>query len=215
MALKDSVLSVRQRIADWRGRGVYSHYADQHECIFIHIPKAAGTSVALTLFGRNSRHVPWHEYYAANPHKFARYYKFAFVRNPWDRLVSSYMFLTKGGMNTADAAWAQQYLTPFTDFEHFVLEGIQRSEILSWVHFLPQSHFICNAQGKCLMDFIGKFESLENDFTVVAAKLGCERKLAKVNIGQRDHYQQYYTEATRAKVAEVYAKDVACFGYEF
>jgi chondroitin 4-sulfotransferase 11 len=215
MALSTQLLSVRQRLADWRGRGVYSHYADQHQCIFIHIPKAAGTSVALTLFDRNSRHVPWHEYYSANPHKFARYYKFTFVRNPWDRLVSSYMFLQKGGMNDADARWAARYLKPFASFEDFVLDGIQQPEIHSWVHFLPQSHFVCDVHGKCQMDFVGKFENLADDFAVVAAKLGCQRQLAKVNVGQRDHYRQYYSEATRAKVAQVYTRDIACFGYEF
>ena len=73
---------LRYRLMELRGRGEFSHFADEHQCIFIHIPKAAGTSVTLTLFGKGSRHVPWFEYYQANPRKFRKYFKFAFVRIP-------------------------------------------------------------------------------------------------------------------------------------
>jgi hypothetical protein len=108
------------RIADWRGRGVYSQYADSSQCIFIHIPKAAGTSVALTLFEQGSRHVPWFDYYYANPEKFRSYYKFSFIRNPWDRLASTYFFLQRGGMDPQDAAWAEANLKDYPTFESFV-----------------------------------------------------------------------------------------------
>jgi hypothetical protein len=106
--------------------GEYSNFADEHQCIFIHIPKAAGTSVALTLFGEPSRHVPWFEYYQANPRKFRKYFKFAFVRNPWDRLVSSYFFLRKGGLCDADATWAAENLNAYSDFGQFVRGWVTR-----------------------------------------------------------------------------------------
>lgn len=113
ISLKNIVpMRLRVRIADIRGRGEYSHFADRSQCIFIHIPKTAGTSVALTLFGHGSRHVPWFRYQQANPVKYRRYFKFAFVRNPWDRLVSSYFYLQKGGMSEADVRWAAENLSP-------------------------------------------------------------------------------------------------------
>jgi hypothetical protein len=99
---------LRYRIMELRGRGVYSDFADEFQCIFIHIPKTAGTSVARTLFGQGSRHVPYFEYEKVNGRKFNRYFKFAFVRNSWDRLVSTYFFLKKGGLNDMDRLWAEE-----------------------------------------------------------------------------------------------------------
>jgi hypothetical protein len=216
MKLKSMIpMWLRYRVMDLRGRGEYSHFADDCRCIFIHIPKAAGTSVALTLFGQGSRHVPWFEYQKANPWKFKRYFKFTFVRNPWDRLVSSYYFLRKGGLNDADARWADQNLAPYPDFGSFVRGWLNEANIQTWVHFLPQHHFICDADGKVMVDFVGRMENLDNDFAYVAERLGCDKKLAKVNTGNDRHYSDQYDEETREIVRRVYAKDIELFGYAF
>jgi hypothetical protein len=86
------LLKWRMRLADLRGRGAYAGYPNRHRCIFIHIPKTAGASIALSLFNEPPRHVHYRDFEIANPDKFRRYFKFAFVRNPWDRLVSSYFY---------------------------------------------------------------------------------------------------------------------------
>ncbi|MFP4354891.1 MAG: sulfotransferase family 2 domain-containing protein [Phycisphaerae bacterium] len=78
----------------------YTFYPfDKYRCIFVHIPKAAGVSVCQTLFGnlagghdtieKYQKVFSWSDY--------KRYFKFTFVRNPWDRLASAYRFLRKGG----------------------------------------------------------------------------------------------------------------------
>ena len=114
---------------DLRGRGVYSGYPNQYKCIFIHIPKAAGTAVTQALFGPVSRHVPYFEYEKANPRKFKRYFKFAFVRNPWDRLVSTYFFLKRGGLNEMDRQWAEKNLSVFDNFDSFVRGWVNEENI--------------------------------------------------------------------------------------
>lgn len=205
----------RGRIADLRGRGIYSDFADEFHCIFIHIPRTAGTSVARTLFGRGSRHVPWFEYQRANPRKFRRYFKFAFVRNPWDRLVSTYFFLKGGGLNEMDRAWADTHLAGYASFEEFVMGWLTEERSWSWVHFKPQHYFICDGELRIQVDFVGRMERVSTDFQTVADRLGCKRPLATGNRSRHRHYLTYYTPELLKKVAQVYAADVRLFGYSF
>ena len=208
-------MSWRYRIADMRGRGVYGDYADEYRCIFIHIPKTAGTSVVRALFGSESRHIPWQEYQQTNRNKFSEYFKFAFVRNPWDRLLSAYIFLRRGGMNTADATWAERHLARFPDFESFVHEWVSPDNIASWVHFIPQYKWIYDDQGSLQMDFVGRMESITEDFQVVAKRLGTNVELPVTNRTRTEHYSGSYTDEMADSVGRVFEHDARLFGYEF
>lgn len=76
---------------------------DHYRYLFIHITKTAGTSVAISLFGELPYHYTAVQYRVIYGRKtFNRYFKFAFVRNPWDRLYSAYSFLKNGGWNNED-----------------------------------------------------------------------------------------------------------------
>ena len=71
---------------------------DREKAIFVHIPKAAGTSIALSIFGELPYHYKAIDYIVFFGRKtFNQYFKFAFVRNPWDRVYSAYTYLRKGG----------------------------------------------------------------------------------------------------------------------
>lgn len=207
--------AVRRRVADWRGRGPYAGYPNEFHCIFIHVPKAAGTSVAESLFGVKSRHVDYREYERANPHKFRRYFKFAFVRNPWDRLVSAYTFLRRGGMNAQDAAWAEANLVGVVQFRDFVRLLVDRPELLEWVHLREQHRFVCDANLELKMDFIGRFETMQQDFAEISARLGLSASLSNRNRSDHAHYTTVYDPWSRHAVSRIYGADIEVFGYFF
>jgi hypothetical protein len=159
--------------------------------------------------------VPYFEYERANPRKFSEYFKFTFVRNPWDRLLSAYMFLKKGGLNEMDRAWAETHLAPFETFDQFVLEWVNEENVWSWVHFIPQHHFICDTQGVVKMDFVGRQESIREDFDVVKQRLSIDIELPVLNKTRARSHHGYYTEETREIVSRVYARDIELFDYYF
>jgi len=208
-------LRLRARIADLRDRGVYAGWPNEFQAIFIHIPKTAGTSVAKLIWGGGSRHVRCQEYLQANPKKFSRFFKFTIVRNPWDRLVSSYEFLRQGGLAPADAQFAAREVIPWSDFGEFVRHGLPRPQVRSWVHLRPQTDWVCDEAMLNRMDFTGRFESLDDDFAVISARLGIPNGLPVTNRSNRSDYRIYYDDETRHIVAELYRSDIEEFGYTY
>jgi chondroitin 4-sulfotransferase 11 len=217
---RSSVVSViplrwRARVADLRGRGLLGGYQPKAHCFFIHIPRTGGTSAAVALFGSVSSHAPYFIYQREFPDLFAEFFKFCFVRNPWDRLVSTYFFLKAGGMGHEDAHWARENLSSYSTFEDFVYGWLNDGNIWTWVHFLPQTYFVVDGADRLTADFVGRFETIERDFTELARRLGQKVQLPRTNGSRHRHYSLYYNEETKNIVRRVYAKDIETFGYSF
>ena len=86
-------------------------------------------------------------------------------------MYSSYKFLQTGGMNEHDKVAFQKYLSKFSDFEDFVLNGLNNEIIYEIIHFVPQSEFICNKNGEILVDFVGRFENLNDDLNSISRRI--------------------------------------------
>ena len=192
---------------------------DERRCIFVHIPKCAGISVSRSLFGNVSgAHLTLKQFQIMfSPEDFSEYFKFSFVRNPWDRLVSAFHFLKKGGITPRDKEWSETHLAPFADFDAFVRGGIQQKKIRSLLHFRPQCDFICLAGKRPGLNFIGFYENLDADFAYICHKLNLDRKLlaANRNPSRKKDYREYYNDETREIVGRIYADDVKVLGYSF
>ncbi|MEM6818390.1 MAG: sulfotransferase family 2 domain-containing protein [Pseudomonadota bacterium] len=189
---------------------------DEHQCIFVHITKSAGTSVALALFD----HLPYH--HTARDYRviygketFNRYFKFAFVRNPWDRLYSAYSYLRGGGWDEYDQAWAEEHLSRFNSFEEFVLTAFSSKWLEKHLHFKTQIDFIGDRHQAPMIDHLMYFETLTTDFNDLAQKLALEARLEHRNPSARAGYREVYTPEMMAVVERVYQDDIRTFGYGF
>ena len=193
---------------------------DEHKCIFVHITKCAGISIATSLFGNlggGHFRIP-HYQLIFSQSEFTEYYKFTFVRNPWDRLVSAFLFLKKGGANKIDKQWAKENLSQYTDFNTFVTRWVNRKNVNKWKHFVPQYKFLCQPGSQTpVVDFIGHFECINEDFTNVQNRLNSHSNLQNLNKteGIKKDYREYYTEAAKKIVADVYLEDIWILGYDF
>lgn len=192
---------------------------DRHQAIFVHIPKCAGISVVKSLFGDfDCGHTNLRRYQIMfGPEEFHRYFKFTIVRNPFDRLVSAFFFMKKGGINAGDKSWADRKFARYDNFESFVKGWVNRRNVMRALHFRPQSEFIRAANGRPGLDFIGYLENIQADFTHIADKLKVKTSLIETNrnAAREKDYRQYYTDETRAIVAEVFAEDLKLLGYTF
>ena len=189
--------------------------SDVHKFIFVHINKTGGTSIE-KIFEPEAdqtdvlyKHEAAEFYQHSFPDRFRLYFKFAFVRNPWDWLVSRYHW-------TRDHQGFFDY--SFHEFLRKLKERSPLSEGQSWLDeqaMLPQVERL-TVGGAIAMNFVGRFESLQSDFDKVCANLRIEPTTLP-HIFKTEHapYVEYYDDETRRIVEKVYAADIAAFGYRF
>lgn len=190
---------------------------DNYQCIFIHVPKTGGMSIRKTLFGKSNLypHLTIRNYQRLLPEqKVNGYYKFAFVRNPWDRLVSAYSFLRAGGLNERGKRWESQ-LSKYQSFDCFVKDWVNPRNVQKHIVLVPQSEFVCDVRGNIAVDYLARFEQFNLDFEQIQTKLNTNFALKHINRSQRQDYRDYYTDESRAIVEKVYARDIINFDYQF
>ena len=185
----------------------------EHKCIFVHIPKTAGVSI-YKIFGtkrRQQNHDTLEKYNRYQDPRRKNYFKFCFVRNPWDRFLSTYFYLKKGGRGGKGDVRDAKILNQFENFKEFVGNFDKIKNDLADRHFYEQFFWMDDR-----LDYIGKVENLQNDFNFICDKIGIERhKLPHKNPTKHKHYTEYYDDETREIVAKKYAKDIEYFKYEF
>lgn len=196
----------------------YNEVEKEKEIIYVHVPKCAGRSVrkAVGLPRDGHDRALWYKFH--DPEKFRRYFKFTVVRNPWDRLVSAYFYLTQDRGHETAQKWVDKNLHKYEGFNDFVLslkrEKVRRN-ILSWTHFLPQYKWISDNKENILVDFMAKLENLENDFYTIKERAKVEGKLNVINKSKRSNYKNYYDKETAKIVEKVYAKDIKYLDYSY
>lgn len=197
----------------------------KNKFIFVHIPKCAGTSIYKSLIPQqdwydinNTEHGGWDaerkiykqhatalqikKFYCAN---FNDYFSFTFTRNPWSKLVSDYFWT-----NTVDV------IPNGSKGKGSFLEYLKKETFYRNDHILPQVDFILDDKGNNMIDFVGRFENIQEDFNTVCDKIEIPRQiLSHKNATKHKHYTEYYDDETRHIVAESYAKDIEYFGYKF
>jgi len=194
----------------------YRKYAKKHQCIFIHIPKTAGTSVLSVLMQGNvlRDHAVFSDFQTVDPVSFQSYFKFCFVRNPYDRAVSCYEYLKKGGNGGGDLYYKDLIEQKFPTFDDFVLNYLNKDIIHQHVLFKPQYLFIYNYKSELQVDYIGKFEDIEEDFKYISEKIFLQKKLPDLNKSSKKNYMEYYSNSlVKEKVNWLYSKDFELLGY--
>ena len=134
---------------------------------------------------------------------FDRLYKFTFVRNPWDWQVSLYHYALQSPRHPQ-----YELMRSFAGFDDYLDWRVNEELRL-------QSDFLTDEEGRLLVDFCGRFETLNDDFRTICERVGIPCKLPFVNQSDRRHYAEYYSDKGREIVQRAFAADIENFGYEF
>jgi hypothetical protein len=217
----------------------YKNLFPELDAVFVHIPKTAGTSVH-ELFSQVSTSVS-----VADPERRAELtsvrskgitkhskaveyvdrmgrtswssaFTFTFVRNPWDLMVSSYVWWLQKAPVYPHLRPLAATVAQLGDFEAFLRHRIGRICINEFVGN-PSEWFM--ADGEDLVSYVGRVEELADDIGTILDHLGIERaarpELPRSNQSRRRPHRDYYTQATRALVAKRFRYEIERFGYTF
>jgi len=150
-------------------------------------------------------HIRWGEIRAAvSPETWAGYFKFAIVRNPWERFVSYCAFMTRETDRFA------------ADPRAVMNRVLNNPEHHQRVIFRPQHEFICDGNGAIKVDFVGRHGTMQASYDTICARIALTTaSLERINASSHGPWRDYYDDALKARVEEVYARDIAVFGYTF
>jgi hypothetical protein len=150
------------------------------------------------------------------------YFKFSFVRNPWDSAVSHFFYrskMLKETLANSDNQWLGSFFEDAYKSVGFPewLKKVQGQLTFIDGDVSTQTDMVCDESGTSLLDFVGKFENIVDDFQFVCDTIGlteCELKLE--NTSTHSHYANYYTNSeTKKLISDVYKSDIDMFGYSF
>ena len=195
----------------------------EHNCVFVHIPKTGGSSVRFAL-GENKQikkdgtsHLKVRGYIEMlGGEKYRSMFSFAFVRNPWDRMVS--LFTQPGGFERPKSRTAESKKWSFTEWVMYMDDQISGCKLGDRAHlYKNQIDFLVNHDGVVDVTYVGRFENLLVSWRTIRKSIGLSHVdlpwIAKSR--NRKPYQAHYDVRTREIVGRLYGKDVEYFGYEF
>lgn len=204
--------------------------SDRHRCIFVHVPRTGGSSLENVIWPKpRAESDLWMGFvspmknkyqtgglqhlYARNivkevgRERFDTYFKFSIVRNPFDRLVSQYHYMSNRedlrkyiGMEEMDSF--SRYLSLIVNYEH--------------VQWTPQVEFLLDEGGRLAVDRLLRYETYEADVRDILARLNIPiGKLPHANSTVRSAYPGYYSKADREIAERLFTRDLSYFNYNF
>lgn len=202
----------------------------KHKFIFIHIPKNAGTSIASSLtdlikenkhwaVSNSTKHQNLRDLILIKENSsiydkifkdssFLDYYKFAIVRNPYDRMISLYNYLKKYEV--------RKEIHTVDNFETFINLLKQNDSWVSKLHSTKlQLSYLLDSNDNIAVDYIGRYEDLNNSIKEIEEKLLIEIPLKRLNYSSKKSFDfnEYYNKSTMQIVNDKFKEDFEVFNY--
>jgi len=174
--------------------------------IFVHIPRTGGTSIASALgkdiidFGHNK---------LISLKDIDDYFTFCFVRDPYDRFMSDYCYY-KSKIRLDEGITRE--IKKYEDFEDFALNFHKNECVINYIHFHTQKSYVYDVDIR-LVDFIGRYESLQRDFNELCSIIGV-RETTLNHLNKSLYDKQLYTSDMKENIYQHYIEDFETFNYD-
>jgi len=195
--------AAKRKVADFRYRWL-------QDWVFVHINKTGGTSVGKALNIRLDHRSALELIEALGRPTWDRKFSFAFVRNPWDKVVSQYHYRARtaqAGFEAGPPPFPEWAVRTFAERDPAFYDRPRM--------FRPQMDWVADDTGEVVVNFIGRFETLDADFQEVCRRIGRTASLPHLKASPHAPYRTYYDDESRDAVAKHFARDIAAFGYDF
>ena len=189
----------------------------QKKFIFIKINKTAGTSIQSCLKElvddlQQTGHRILKDY-DVNDRSF---FKFTFVRNPWDKMVSFYHYHRDRGFDLLPGSKQPSFKEFITTDMHKIEFTKPKGKSSRNFRMSNQLDWITDDNNKVAMDFIGRFETLQSDFNFICDSLQIPKKKLPHRVkSEHQHYTKYYDAQTIEIIRDRFQKDIDYFNYTF
>lgn len=187
---------------------VYERYVLDY--VFIHINKNGGSSIERALGLRPEHLTALEKRERLGAQSWNRKFRFTFVRNPWDKVVSHYEFRVSTNqmeMREHPIEFNEWVRLAYLQHDPRYYEGEKM--------FMPQIRWITDEHGAVMLDFIGRFERLETDFSTICEKLNRKTSLPHLKKSGRGDYREYYNSDSIEIVRTCFREDIDFFRYSF
>lgn len=154
------------------------------------------------------------KFFKMSQEEYDELFTFAFVRNPYGRELSRYLFI---GKRPQHVRYKEVNNRTFEQWLKYLYDNPNRRQ--------NQLDMLTDKEGKMIITFVGKYENLEGDFKTVCSKVGlpADLKLFHIDLVGMEHlirkdygqYKDYFTDEAKKLVREICKKDIEYFGYEF
>lgn len=190
--------------------------------IFIHVPKAAGSTINLSMYGFRIGHRSIQSYWRKDPEFTNIAFKFSFVRHPYLRFLSAYNFLKSGGMSLKNASYVSDNIHQFSSLRTLAEAAEERSFRNSIIHLVAQTEFLSipfNSRYSLYMDYIGKTEFLNGCIDTLRGVLpehlfGRLVKAKSLKMNASSSYSIEIDKELFRKIRILYQDDFEAFGYD-
>ena len=193
--------------------------------VWFRVPKTASVSVVNTLHNNTTIHFGFpfnligmdHGQYKPYEPEYDDCFKFTFVRNPWDKLLSTWK-------DKIELQWTGWSYTEPKEYHKWRINEFEKYKNKDFKYFVktfnPSDERHVEEQLNLFdidnIDYVGRFETIQQDFNTVCDAIGIpHRVLPVINTTDHKHYTEYYDDETRSIVASKYARDIEHFKYEF
>lgn len=223
----------------------------KYKFIFIHNPRTGGTSIRKMLYPclsetdiKGSDNNPYYFHSTALELQqeipsdiWNSYFKFVFVRNPWDKAVSQYYYFSQTGqMDRIITDFHAKFNKQFKDFNSWLIgccvdykqkqncaqesKKSSREDFDTWykrtdLSWFQNINFTADRSANCIVDFVGRYENINEDVRKILEKIGLKADLQHENKATHNVYRKYYNTETNNIVKVVCNKDIDVFGYRF